>query len=138
MCIRFESNLISKGIQHTILLITVCIIRFYDAFMASYAEEAAFVGDMGEVYKITKELRNTNTKADTPVPYLNGNILSTDEQKLNSWREHFESVLNHVVSIEVPLLLQLQKLFHQLSIPQTPASKSEFFKSNPYMVAEAL
>ena len=85
--------------------------------MASYAEEAAFVGDMGEVYKITKELRNTNTKADTPVPYLNGNILSTDEQKLNSWREHFESVLTVVLMlcrVMFHLLLQPQKLFHQL------------------------
>ena len=27
------------------------------------AEEAAFVGDLGEVYKITKELVNANTKA---------------------------------------------------------------------------
>ena len=28
------------------------------------AEEAAFVGDLGEVYKVTKELVNSNTKAD--------------------------------------------------------------------------
>ena len=32
--------------------------------LAKSAEEAAFVGDMGEVYKITKELVNANTKAD--------------------------------------------------------------------------
>ena len=78
--------------------------------LAKSAEEAAFVGDLGEVYKITKELVNTNTKADPPVLDLNGNILSTDEEKLNRWREHFESVLKHVVS----LLLQPQKLYHQL------------------------
>ena len=30
-------------------------------------EEAAFVGDLGEVQKITKELVNANTKADPPV-----------------------------------------------------------------------
>ena len=51
--------------------------------LAKSAEEAAFVGDLGEVYKITKELVNTNTKADPPVLDLNGNILSTDEEKLN-------------------------------------------------------
>ena len=32
--------------------------------LAKSAEEAAFVGDLGEVYKITKELVNANTKAD--------------------------------------------------------------------------
>ena len=38
--------------------------------LAKSAEEVAFVGDLGEVYKITKEL-------------VSGNILSTDEEKLN-------------------------------------------------------
>ena len=44
--------------------------------LAKSAEEAAFVGDMGEVYNITKELVSGNTKADPPVLALNGNILS--------------------------------------------------------------
>ena len=61
--------------------------------LARSAEEAAFVVDLGEVYKITKELVNANTKADPPVLDLNGNILSTDEEKLNRCREQ----LNHVV-----------------------------------------
>ena len=38
--------------------------------LAKSAEEAAFADDMGEVYKITKELVNTNTKVD-----LNGQHL---------------------------------------------------------------
>ena len=48
--------------------------------LAKSAEDAAFVGDLEEVYKITKKLVNTNTKADPPVLDLNGNILSTDEE----------------------------------------------------------
>ena len=51
--------------------------------LAKSAEEAAFVGDIGEVYKITKELVNTNTKGDPAVLDLKANILSTDEEKLN-------------------------------------------------------
>ena len=78
--------------------------------LAKSAEEAAFVGDLGEVYKIIKKFVYANTKADPPVIDLNGNILSTDVEKLNRCREHFESVLNHVLLY----LLQLQKLFHQL------------------------
>ena len=63
--------------------------------LAKSAEEAVF---MGEVYKITKELVNTNTKADPSVLDINENILSTDEEKLNRWSEHFKSVLTYIVS----------------------------------------
>ena len=116
---------------------------------------------MGEVYKITKELANTNTKADSPVLELNRSILSTDEEKLNRWREHFESVLNHIVSREVPPFApNTETISAARSIPQTSPSKSEivsaiksipsgkaagingisaeFYKSNPYMAAEVL
>ena len=79
--------------------------------MAKSAEEATFVVDKEEVYKINKQLVNTNTMADPPVLDLNGNILATDEEKPKRWREHFEFVLNHDGSREVPLL---QTLFHQL------------------------
>ena len=61
--------------------------------LAKSAEDAA-IGDMAEVYKIIKKLVNTNTMADSPVLDLNENILSTDEEKLNRWREHFESVVS--------------------------------------------
>ena len=53
-------------------------------------------------------------KADPPVQDLNGNILSTDEEKLNRWREHFEYVLNHAVSSEIPAFAPSTDLFHQL------------------------
>ena len=67
---------------------------------------------MEEVYKIAKELVNANMKIDPPVLDLNG-ILSTDEEKLNKSREHFESVLNHVLPSEVPpFVVTTQKSFH--------------------------
>ena len=114
-----------------------------------------------EVYKLTKELVNTNTKADPPVLHLNGNILFTDEEKLNRCREHFESELNHVVSCDTPPFAPITETISAArSIPQNPPSKSkifpaiksipsgnaagidgipaEFYKSNPYMAAEML
>ena len=104
--------------------------------LANSAEEAEFVGDLGAVYKITKELVNTITKADPPFLDLNGNILSTDEEKLNRWRELFESVLNHVVSSKVPTLAPTTETISPArSIPHTPPSKSEIvcaFKSIPF------
>ena len=42
----------------------VGVTRSHVEKLAKSAEEAAFVGDKGEVYKITKELVNANTKAD--------------------------------------------------------------------------
>ena len=94
--------------------------------LAKTAEEAAPYGDFGEVYKITQELVNANTKADPPVLDLNGNILSTDVEKLNIWREHLESVLKHVVSSDVPPFApNTETISAARSIPQTSPSKAE-------------
>ena len=82
--------------------------------------------------------------------------MSTDEEKVNRWREHFESVLYHIVSSDVPLFAPTTETIS----PQTPPSKSEivsaiksipsgkaaeidkkpveFYKSKPYMAAEVL
>ena len=58
-----------------------------------------------------------------PILDLNGNILSTDEEKLNRWREHFESVLNHVVASDVPSFAPTtEPISTARSIPQTPSS----------------
>ena len=83
--------------------------------------------------------------------------MSTDEEKLNRWTEHFESVRYHVVTSEVPTT---ETISPTRSIPQTPSSKSkkvsaiksihsgkaagidgipaEFYKSNHYMAADVL
>ena len=86
--------------------------------------------------------------------------MSTDEEKLNRWREQW-SVLNHVVSSDVPPFAPTTETISPArSIPQTPPSKSEivsaiksipsgkaagidgipaeFYKSNPYIAAEVL
>ena len=83
------------------------------------------------------------------------------EKKLNIWIEHFESVLNHVMSSEFPPFAPTTETISSAgSIPQTPPSKSEivsalksipsgkaaginaipaeFYKSNPFMAAEVL
>ena len=87
--------------------------------------------------------------------------MSTDEEKLNRWREQFQSVVNHVMSSEVPTFAPTTETISPArSIAQTSHSKSEtvseiksipsgkaagidgtpaeFYKSNPYMVAEVL
>ena len=87
--------------------------------------------------------------------------MSTDEEKLNRWRQHFESVLNHIVSSDFPPFAPTtEPISPARSIPQTPLSKSEIvsatkslpsgkaagidgipaelYKSNPYIAAEVL
>ena len=87
--------------------------------------------------------------------------MSSDEEKLNSRRELFEFMLNHVVSSDVPpFAAYTETISPARSIHQTPPSKSEifsanksipsgkaagiegipveFYKSNPYMAAEVL
>ena len=61
---------------------------------------------------------------------LNRDILSTDEEEQNRWREHFESVLNHVVSSDVPPFAPTTETISPArSIPQTPHNKSEILSA---------
>ena len=116
---RSSSQLICDAIHHELITDKISHVEK----LAKSAEEAAFVGDKWEVYIITKKLV-TNMKADPPVLDRNGNILSTDEGKLNRWREHFGSVLNHVVSSDVsPFAPTTETISPARSIPQTPKSE---------------
>ena len=86
--------------------------------------------------RITKELVNANTKADPPVLDLHGNILSTDEEKLNRCREHCESMLNHVETTDAPpFAATTEPISPARSIPQIPSTKQKIesaIKSLPF------
>ena len=71
--------------------------RTHIDLLSQTAKEAADVGDMGTVYRITKELVCKTTKCDQPVVGLNGDVLSTTDDQLGRWREHFSIVLNHLI-----------------------------------------
>ena len=63
--------------------------------MAGEAEQAAARGDMGTVYKITKQLSGSYNNCSTPVKDKNGNTLSTEREQAARWVQHFKEVLNH-------------------------------------------
>ena len=70
---------------------------------------------------------------------LNGNIFSTDEEKLNTRREHFESVLHHVVSSEVsPFAPTIETTSPARTIRQIPTSKSETISATKFIFAHVL
>ena len=50
--------------------------------------------DLKTLYRITKELKGGFTNRDMPVKDNDGNILASEAEKLNRWREHFQTILN--------------------------------------------
>lgn len=70
--------------------------RDKDAFhvqIATEAQVAANMGNMKELYKLTKELstRRTNTK---PLLGEDGTLKTSKEEQLAIWKKHFENTLN--------------------------------------------
>ncbi|CAG2254605.1 unnamed protein product [Mytilus edulis] len=62
--------------------------------LANEAEEACKHGELSTVYKITKQLCGKSNNNDTPVLSKNGEVLTSESQKLERWAEHFREVLN--------------------------------------------
>ena len=82
--------------------------------LAKSAEEAAFVGNMAEVYKITKELVYTNAKADLPVLISMETSCLLMKRSLADGENTLSLCLIMLCRLKFPLVLQPQKLFHQL------------------------
>ena len=61
---------------------------------AEEAERAAGRGNQRELFKIAKELGHNWKTYNGVVKDANGNKLTTEEDKNNRWKEHFENVLN--------------------------------------------
>ncbi|KAK2181257.1 hypothetical protein NP493_404g00033 [Ridgeia piscesae] len=49
---------------------------------------------MKQLYKITRKLAGKYKRTDRPIKDKNGNVLTSDEDQLKRWREHFEELLN--------------------------------------------
>ena len=69
--------------------------RQYTEDLAQEAEEAAHQNDMKTVYQITRKLKGDfGQNCDRPVKDEDGTTLTSEEQKLQRWKEHFQKVLN--------------------------------------------
>ena len=66
----------------------------YYHMKAEDAEEAAGRGNQRELFKIAKERGGKRKTYNGVVKDANGNKLTTDQDKNNRWKEHFQSVLN--------------------------------------------
>ena len=90
-----------KRLQRTYNALDKCIRRairedkrnHVDA-MASAAESAAAVHNMKELYDITKKIAGVKAHRSMPVKNTDGQLLTTIDEQLTRWRDHFQEVLN--------------------------------------------
>ena len=68
--------------------------RAYHHRKADEAEEAASRGNQRELFKIARELGKTHKTYNGVITDAAGNRLTTEEDKNQRWKEHFQSVLN--------------------------------------------
>ena len=62
--------------------------------LARQAETAAGQGNMRDLYLVTKKLTGKFQQTDKPVMDKNGNPLTTTNEQLKRWAEHFRELLN--------------------------------------------
>nr|KAG5686144.1 hypothetical protein BaRGS_024758 [Batillaria attramentaria] len=71
--------------------------RDYIDNLASQAEEAARQGNLKDLYQVTKKLAGKFQQTDKPVKDKNGHPLTTTEEQLKRWAEHFRELLNRPI-----------------------------------------
>ena len=96
--------------------------RDYIEKLADKAEEAARRNDLKTLYKINKQLSNDFQNSDVPVKDRNGKIIEGEIDKIQRWKEHFESVLNRP---DPPQLADIQPADEDLDICTDPPSLEE-------------
>ena len=79
--------------------------RRYFEGLANEAEAAVGVGNLSDLYAITKKLTGGYAKAEVPVKDKNGEVPMGEELQRDRWREHFEELLNRPVPTERPDIL---------------------------------
>lgn len=62
--------------------------------LTSEAERAAQRQDMRTLYRITSDLKGGYQNVDTPIKDKEGKHITSEEAKIERWKEHFETILN--------------------------------------------
>nr|KAG5690011.1 hypothetical protein BaRGS_007313 [Batillaria attramentaria] len=71
--------------------------RDYIDNLANQAEEAAGQGNLKDLYQVTKKFAGKFQQTDKPVKDKNGHPLTTTEEQLKRWAEHFRELLNRPI-----------------------------------------
>ncbi len=76
--------------------------RDYIEGLAAEAEQAAYCGNMKQLYDTTKKLSGKFSKPERPVKDKQGNTTKSLDQQMNRWSEHFEELLNRPAPLNPP------------------------------------
>ena len=98
--------------------------------LAKEAEDASAQGNMKQLYDITRTLAAKYKLTDKPNKHKNGNVLTSDEDQLKRWREHFEELLNRPPPQNPPDIAPAEEV---LQINSLRPSKAEIEKAIHHM-----
>ena len=98
--------------------------------LAKEAEDASAQGNMKQLYEITRKLAGKYKRTDRPIKDKNGNVLTSDEDQLKRWREHFEELLNRPPPQNPPDITPAEEV---LQINCERPSKAEIEKAIHHM-----
>ena len=76
--------------------------RDYIDDLARQAETAAGLGNLRDLYLVTRKLTGKFQQTDKPVMDKNGNPLTTTNEQLKRWAEHFRELLNRPTPDSLP------------------------------------
>ena len=85
---------------------------------------------MKQLYDITRKLAGKYKNTDRPIKDKNGNVLTSDEDQLKRWREHFEELLNRPPPQNPPDIAPAEEV---LQINCERPSKAEIEKAIHHM-----
>nr|KAG5707916.1 hypothetical protein BaRGS_031647 [Batillaria attramentaria] len=100
--------------------------RDYIENLASQAEVAAQQGNLKDLYQVTKKLVGKFQQTDKPVKDKNGHPLTTTEEQLKRWAEHFRELLNRPIPETPPVIPPAET---ELPINCDTPSKAEIRKA---------
>ena len=69
--------------------------------MAEESEKAAAEQRMGDLYQITERLCGKRRNTNMPVRDKHGKLITSEQQLLERWNEHFKEVLNRPEPTEI-------------------------------------
>ena len=107
--------------------------RDYIDDLARQAETASGQGNMRDLYLVTKKLTGKFQQTDKPVMDKNGNPLTTTNEQLKRWAEHFRELLNRPTSDSPPDIPPAET---ELPISCDKPSKAEIKKATMTLRSE--
>ena len=96
--------------------------RTYIENLAAQAEEAANMRNMKDLYDTTKKLAGNVRQTSQQIKDKNGKVLTTTEEQLARWAEHFKELLNRPPPDVTP---EINRADEELKINLNLSSKTE-------------